>query len=158
MGGGLLKVQINVRLDPFLVAPASAARSGASLPDFSARFGGSWKNAAPPAGGDLRRYFRSAEIRASTSMGIGHDPALKAALSETDRCRQACARRASARSAFNGLMAAVGAWIDSRRECKPPARLDERLPGDVGLTRSSHRKRDRLRSALGLNAQPAIRS
>ena len=93
-----------------------------------------------------------------TSMGIGHDPALKAALSETDHCRQACARRASARSAFHGLMAAVGAWIDSRRECKPQARLDERLPGDVSLTRSRHRKRDRLRSALGLNAQPAIRS
>ena len=93
-----------------------------------------------------------------TAMGIGHDPALKAALSETDRCRQACTHRASTRSAFHGLMAVIVAWIDSRRECKPPARLDERLLGDVSVTRSSHRKRDRLRSALGLNAQPAIRS
>ena len=53
---------------------------------------------------------------------------------------------------------AIGARIDSRRECKRPPRLDEHLLGDVGLKRSRRCKRDRPRPALKLNIQPAIKS
>jgi hypothetical protein len=98
------------------------------------------------------------EYERLTSMGVGHDAALKAALYEMGHCREAGAHGASPRSAFYALIAAAGAGIDSRRECKRPARLDERLPGDVGLTRSRQWKRDRPRSAHGLNVQPAIKS
>jgi hypothetical protein len=61
-----------------------------------------------------------------TSLGIGHEPALKAALSEMGHCQETGAHRVSTRSASHVLMAAVAAWIDSRRECKRAARLDER--------------------------------
>jgi hypothetical protein len=87
------------------------------------------------------------EYERLTSMGVGHDSALKAALSEMAYYREAGAHRASVRSAFH-VRGAIGARIDSRRECKRPPRLDERLLGDVGVTRSRHRKRDRPRSAL----------
>jgi hypothetical protein len=72
------------------------------------------------------------------SLGMGHDPALRAALSQTSHCREACARRTSVHSALLILVAAVGAWIDRRREQKTPARLDEGLLCDTGLTGSEH--------------------
>jgi hypothetical protein len=56
------------------------------------------------------------------SMGICHNPALRAALSRTSHCQEACAQ-------------------DRRREKKARARLDHRLRRDIGLTRVgfSHR-------------------
>ena len=56
------------------------------------------------------------------SMGILHDPALRAALSQTSHCREACA-------------------CDRRREQKTRVRVDQRLRHDNGLTRVgfSHR-------------------
>ena len=72
------------------------------------------------------------------SMGVGHDSALKAALSETSNCAEASTRGTSIQSAFLILVAAIGAWIDRRREQKMLARLDERLLRDIGLTRSGH--------------------
>ena len=47
-------------------------------------------------------------------------------------------RRTPIQSAFLILEAAVGAWIDRRREQKTLARLDERLLRDTGPTRSEH--------------------
>jgi hypothetical protein len=49
------------------------------------------------------------------SLGMCHDPALRAALSQTSHCREACAS-------------------DCRREKKTPVRLDARMPRDIGLT------------------------
>jgi uncharacterized protein YjiS (DUF1127 family) len=72
------------------------------------------------------------------SKGMRHDPALRAALSETSHSWDACAPRTSIQSAFLILVAAVGAWIDRRREQKTLARLDERLLRDIGRTRSEH--------------------
>jgi uncharacterized protein YjiS (DUF1127 family) len=70
--------------------------------------------------------------------GVRHDPALKAALSETNHCRKAPARRTAIQSAFLSLVAAVGAWIDRRSEQKTLARLDKHLLHDAALTRSEH--------------------
>jgi uncharacterized protein YjiS (DUF1127 family) len=72
------------------------------------------------------------------SMGMRHDPALRAALSATSNCREASPRRMPIQSAFLILEAAVGAWIDRRREQKTLARVDERLLRDTGPTRSEH--------------------
>ena len=72
------------------------------------------------------------------SMGMGHDSALKGALSVTSHSEEASARGTSIQSAFLILAAAVGAWIDRRREQKMLARLDEHLLRDIGLTRSRH--------------------
>ena len=72
------------------------------------------------------------------SMGIGHDSALKGALSVTSHSEEASARGTSIQSAFLILAATIGAWIDRRREQKMLARLDERLLRDIGLTRSRH--------------------
>jgi hypothetical protein len=49
------------------------------------------------------------------SLGMCHDPALRAALSQTSHSREACAS-------------------DCRREKKTPVRLDARMPRDIGLT------------------------
>jgi hypothetical protein len=49
------------------------------------------------------------------SLGVGHDPALRAAVSQTSHSREACAS-------------------DCRREKKTPVRLDARMPRDIGLT------------------------
>jgi hypothetical protein len=72
------------------------------------------------------------------SLGVGHDPALRAAVSQTSHSREACARRTSVQSALLILVAAVGAWIDRRREQKTPARIDAGLLCDTGLTGSEH--------------------
>ena len=52
------------------------------------------------------------EYERLTSMGMRHDLALRAALSETSHSREASTRRASIQSAFLIVVAAVGAWID----------------------------------------------
>jgi hypothetical protein len=52
------------------------------------------------------------------SLGMCHDPALRAALSQTSHSREACARRTSVQSSLLIMVAAVGAWIDRRREQK----------------------------------------
>jgi uncharacterized protein YjiS (DUF1127 family) len=72
------------------------------------------------------------------SIGISHDSALKAALSESSHSTEASARGTSIQSVFLILVAAVGACMDRRREQKMLARLDERLLRDIGLTRSGH--------------------
>jgi hypothetical protein len=56
------------------------------------------------------------------SMGMRHDPALRAAFSETNHCREACAR-------------------DERREQKTRIRIEQRLRRDSDLARVgfSHR-------------------
>jgi hypothetical protein len=65
------------------------------------------------------------EYERLTSIGVGHDAALNAALSEMGHCQETGPHRASTRSAFRVVMAGCG-WIDSRRERKGVARLDER--------------------------------
>jgi hypothetical protein len=64
------------------------------------------------------------EYERLTSMGMGHDRALRAALSETSHSPKVSTRRTSIQSAFSIGVAAVGAWIDR-----------EVLQGRAGLSR-----------------------
>jgi uncharacterized protein YjiS (DUF1127 family) len=72
------------------------------------------------------------------SSGTRHNPALKAALAESDHSRESFARPMPIHSVLLIVVKTIGAWIDRRRQQEPLARLDDRLLRDIGLTRSEH--------------------
>jgi uncharacterized protein YjiS (DUF1127 family) len=92
---------------------------------------------------DLLDAFREGlgahrEYERLISAGMRHDPALRAAVSETCHSHECCARTISIRSAILVLAGGICAWIEHRRQLKTLARLDDRLLRDIGLTRSEH--------------------